>query len=189
MAFEDNHELTKSLVEGNVEAFTYLVNTYHQPLCNYAYGLSGDHAQAKDVVQNILLKLWEKRYNLDPEQSLKSLLYRSVHNEYIDQYRKSKSLNRLETLYHEQLTNLYVEEESDSTQVLHKMVKEAIKNLPPQCNRVFELSKFEGLTNEEISAYLGISVKAVENQITKGFSTIRKTLSNKLSTILFLLYK
>lgn len=57
---------------------------------------------------------------------------------------------------------------------LLKAVKKVVQRLPPKCKKIFELSKKEGLTNIEIAEHLNLSIKAVEAQITKAFSTIRK---------------
>ncbi|WP_420804775.1 sigma factor-like helix-turn-helix DNA-binding protein [Wocania ichthyoenteri] len=71
---------------------------------------------------------------------------------------------------------------------LINIVKQQIELLPPKCKETFLLSRHEGLTNVEIAIYLNISTKAVECQMTRAFSTIRKKVGEKLHTILFLLF-
>lgn len=145
--------------------------------------------QAEDIVQNVFIKLWEKRQELNPDHPLKGFLYKSVYNEFIDQYRKSKSVSRIEKEYVEYLNTIVLKEESENTQRLINLVKKLIEDLPPKCKQVFMLSKKEGLTNIEISEHLNISIKAVEAQITKGFRVIRKKLDIKIKTILFLMLR
>jgi len=133
--------------------------------------------------------LWEKRAKLNSDYSLKSFLYKSVYNEFIDQYRKSRAVMRIEKKYMEHLDTFVLEGDDESRERMIRMVKKSIKELPPKCQEVFELSKTEGLTNIEISEHLNISVKAVEAQITRGFRLLRKSVSEQFKTILFLLFK
>ena len=99
MNFKDNASLILSLKEGNRKAFSYLIDTFHHDLCVYANSLINNNIQAEDVVQNVFIRLWEKRNNLNEHFSLKSFLYKSVYNEFIDQYRKTQSVLRIEKIY------------------------------------------------------------------------------------------
>ncbi|MEO8935073.1 MAG: RNA polymerase sigma factor [Xanthomarina sp.] len=88
--FKDNTQLIEALKSGDSKAYTYLVDTYHQKLCVYAYGLTHDHDLAEDIVQNIFIRTWRKRDKLKTEFSISSFLYKLTYNEFIDQYRKQK---------------------------------------------------------------------------------------------------
>ncbi|MGS2738226.1 RNA polymerase sigma factor [Sinomicrobium sp. M5D2P17] len=184
-----NYEkLIKQLKKGNEQAFSQLVDKYHHSLCIYARSLSHDPYKAEDIVQNVFLKTWEQRKRLKPDFSIKNFLYRSVYNEFIDQYRKYQSVTELEKKYIEALDTLVEEEEENPLAKLIALVSQEIQNLPPKCRKVFVLSKRDGLTNTEIAEYLDISVKAVEAQMTKAFCLIRKKVGNKSNTMLFILY-
>ncbi len=69
-----------------------------------------------------------------------------------------------------------------------KLVKQEIENLPPKCKQIFLLSKQDGLTNIEIAEFLNVSIKSVEAHITKAFSILRKTVGEKVNSVLFLLF-
>nr|WP_299381242.1 RNA polymerase sigma-70 factor [Allomuricauda sp.] len=189
MDFENNANLIKSLSAGEQTAFTYMVETYHHRLCVYANSLVNNSMQASDIVQNVLIQVWEKREKLNPDHSLKSFLYKSVYNEFIDQYRKKQALLKIEKKYIEYLDAFAMEKDNEQHDRLIAMVKRAILELPPKCKQVFELSKTEGLTNMEISEHLNISVKAVEAQITRGFRLLRKSISDKIKLMLFFLMR
>lgn len=165
-----------------------MVDTYHHELCVYAASLSRDMYAAEDIVQNVFLKLWKQRYKLHAKFSVRGFLYRSVYHEFIDQYRKKINLSAVEAHYNDKLNAMVDEEATTETANLIALVKQEIENLPPQCKEMFLLSKCEGLTNVEIAQYLKVSVKAVERQMTKGFSTLRKTVGEKMQGILFLLF-
>ncbi len=183
-----NIEFLKKLKKGNQESYNCLVDKYHHELCVYAGSLSRDIYLAEDIVQNVFLKLWEKRDKLNTKFSIKGFLYRSVYNEFIDQYRKKGNLAIVEEHYNNKLKTIATEETSNETANLIALVKKEIQNLPPKCKQMFLLSKQEGLTNVEIAQYLNITTKAVERQMTKAFSTIRKKAGKKMRTILFLLF-
>ena len=188
LAFKNDTELIKSLKNGEAKAYSFLVDHYHHRLCLYAFSFTNDYNNSEDIVQNIFVYLWKNRLKLKDSFSVKSYLYRSVYNECIDVYRKTKAITALEKKYIDAL-NYIVEEESENT--LEKyidLVKREIGNLPPKCQQIFILSKKEGLTNVEISEYLNISIKTVEGQITKGFKILKEKLGDKYETILFFLF-
>lgn len=171
--FSDDTELIEALRSGQPKAFRFLVNTYHKKLCAYAFTLCHSEDQAEDIVQNVFLKLWKKRQKLQNIRSLSSFLYKSVYNEFIDQYRQTKKVMSLEKKHIETLS-LVLEEESDETiEQLIKIIGKEIDNLPPKCKKTFLLSSKEGLTNIEIAEYLNVSIKTVEAHITKAYKILR----------------
>ncbi len=186
--FTDNGILIESLKKGDAQAYTFLVDKYHHRLCVYAYNLTNDYDLAEDIVQNVFIKTWKHRLKLKPDFSIKSFLYRSVYNEFIDQYRKRKYVLPLEKKYIDALSTLVEDEDEKSLEKLIAMVKKEIDNLPPKCKQTFLLSKQDGLTNIEIAEYLNISIKSVEAHITKAFSIIRKSIGDKAHGIFLLLF-
>ncbi len=183
--FGNNKELIEHLQKGDKAAFRFVIKEYNHRLCVYANSLISNHIQAEDIVQAVYANLWEKREKLNSGYSLKSFLYKSVYNEFIDQYRKSQSVLRIEKKYMEVLDSIVMEKDHEKTQKLIQAVKEIIQELPPKCKQVFELSKTEGLTNIEISEYLGITAKGVEAQISRGFKLIRRKLKERTNLVLF----
>jgi|TARA_R110002049_G_scaffold267330_1_gene443607 RNA polymerase sigma-70 factor (family 1) len=186
--FSINSVLISQLEKGNEKAFTYLVENYNHRLCVYANSLVNDPIKAQDIVQNVFIKTWEKRESLKVNLSITGFMYRSVHNEFIDQYRSTKTLLALEKLYMDTLLKFEMEPESEGTEKIMKKVMEAINDLPPKCKEIFILSKREGLDNIEISDYLKISRKTVENQITKAFAILRSKLGKNYETILMVIF-
>ncbi len=181
--------LKEQLVAGDEKAFSSLINTYHHRLCAYAYSFTKDNAQAKDIVQNVFIKIWEKRKNIASIQSLKSFLYRCTYNECIDQSRKKRELKTIE-VEHFNILDKLIQQEND-TLLKRKIIaiKNEIENLPPRCKETFLLSKESGLTNEEIANVMGVTTKTVEKQITKAFRVLKQKLGEKYNTLLFLFFK
>lgn len=186
--FSNDTNLISSLKKGNEKGYTFLVKLYHKKLCVYAFSLSNDNDLAEDIVQNVFMSIWKNRLKLKNEFSVKSYLYKSVYNEFIDQYRKQKTVLTLEKKYIDALTYIVEEDDKKSLERLMKIVKKEIEKLPPKCKQTFLLSKEEGLTNIEIAEHLNVSIKSVEAHITKAFSILRKVLDNKVEGLLFLLF-
>lgn len=187
-SFKKEKHLINGLRKGDEKAYIFLMDSYHHRLCIYAYSLVRDHDQAADIVQNVFMRTWELREKLKVKFSIKSFLYRSVYNEFVDQFRKRKSVLELEKKYIEAIDQFIEDHDPRQMEKLIDAVKEQIETLPPRCKEVFVLSKKEGLTNIEISEYLEISVKTVEAQITKAFSQLREKLGDKMELLLILVF-
>lgn len=182
-----NEEILKNeLQKGNHKALVFLMNTYHHSLCLYAYSLSNDNDGAKDIVQDVFIKLWEDREKIQSIKSIKSFLNRSVYNGFVDQWRKDKRMLSIE-LKHIQALEQVIEDDNNLTDQI-ELVNLAIENLPPKCKETFLLSRKEGLTNIEIAEFMNVSVRTVETQVYKAFHMLRKSLKEKIEPILFLLF-
>lgn len=186
--YNDNKVLIECLKNGDEKAYAYLMDNYHHQLCVYANSLIKNRYSAEDIVQNVFIRVWELRIRLNPNFSIKSFLYKSVYNEFIDLYRKNQSLIPIEKIYFNALNSVVKEDDSEAFDRIINVLNKEIQNLPPKCKNIFILSKKEGLTNIEIAEHLEISIKTVETQITKAFSILRSTLEDKIKGILFLLF-
>jgi RNA polymerase sigma-70 factor, ECF subfamily len=132
-------------------------------------------------------KLWEQRSEIEITVSLKSYLYRAVHN---------TCLNRIKHLKVQEVYRQYVGEYLDNnhasaTDLLNKeeletRIVNALEKLPEQCRLIFKMSRFEELKYQEIADQLGLSVKTIENQIGKALKIMRTELADYLPFFLFL---
>ena len=184
MRYDYKDELKKGLAEGLESAYTYMIDKYDQILFGYAFSLSHDRAIAQDIVQNVFLRIWEKRTELHLRNNLQSYLLKSVYHEFISVYRKNRPILYIESKYFEGLENT-VSTTRDYDGIIAQ-VRAEINRLPPKCKAIFIMSKKEGLTNLEIANYLNISVKTVEFHITKAFVTLRENLKLSYTTLLLI---
>ncbi len=183
----DSSLLARQLISGNSKAYDFLMESYYKKLCAYAYTLTKDHANAEDIVQTVFVEIWINRGKINPDLSIKSYMYRSVYNGFIDQYRKKKPVTYLEKKYLEAI-DLVIESEKEDVDELIKIVNSEIEKLPSKCKKIFLLNKKEGLTHIEISEYLDISIKTVEGHMTRAFKILGEKLGVKVKHILFLLF-
>ena len=174
--FSNQQKLVKSLKKGKREAFKYLIDTYYPQLCDYATNLARDDFKSEDIVQNVLVRMWNQRDKLNASISIKNYLYKSVYNEFIDQYRKDMAITVLEKKYTEGVVLAFEDEDEAGVEGLIVQMKLEIDNLPHKCKDTFLLHKKEGLTYLEISDYKNISIKTVEKHICKAFSILRSKL-------------
>lgn len=183
--FHNNYELfITHLKKGDEKAYEFLVDHYYQKLYAYANSLTNDPDIAKDIIQNVLIKTWQFRKNLSAEYSIQRFLYKSVYNEFINSYQKSKATTLLHYKYLETLEQITVQSDEGKMENFLKIVSKEIQKLPPKCQQIFILSKQDGLTNIEIAEHLSISIKTVEAQISKAYQLLRRKLGEQYETIL-----
>ena len=173
-----NKKLIKRLKENDASAWREIVKLYSDNLFAYAISLSSDHDIASEIVQQVFVNAFEARNKINPDYSLKSYLYKSTYNKFIDLYRKKKSMSVLHEQYYFMLNQFITnEKDKDLTDKL-KLMNLMIDSLPVKTKEVFTLSKKRGLSNIEISELLNISIKTVEGHITKAFKLLRKELKS-----------
>jgi RNA polymerase sigma-70 factor (ECF subfamily) len=146
-----------------------------------------DPSKSEDIVQNVFVKLWVYRKKIDSNIPINRYLHKSVYNEFIDQYRKNKSVISLEKK-HLNAISAIIEDNSVDIEKLMIRVNKEIEKLPEKCKRVFILNKKEGLTHDEIAEYLQVSKKTVEGHVTRAFKILNKKLGKKIKSILIILF-
>jgi len=167
-------ETIKALSEGNHLVVEQIFDSMYEPLCRYAYSIIRDLDEAEDVVQRTFCKLWDQRESLNIQSSMNSYLYRMVHNDCMNAIHQQKSHQE------HNLNYLSTQNDLDDSVSEHIAVSElqlaielALAGLPPQCKRVFEMSRLEQLSYSEIAKQLNISTNTVENHISKALKLLR----------------
>jgi RNA polymerase sigma-70 factor (ECF subfamily) len=184
---EKDFLFVEKLKKGDYNAYTLLMNNYYKNLCGYANLFTKDPSMSEDIVQNVFVKLWVYRKKVDSNIPIKRYLHKSVYNEFIDQYRKNKSVISLEEK-HLRTINTIIDDNSFDIEKLMTRVNNEIEKLPEKCKKVFILNKKEGLTHDEIAEYLQISKKTVEGHITRAFKILNQKLGKKIKSILIILF-
>ena len=175
--------LISQLKKGNEDAFKYLYKLYYSEMCNYASNLCGNDELAKDIVQQIMIKIWKKGSSLNVSISLKSYLFKSVFNNFIDTQRRIiKETKKIDRLKQEALLE-FCEMTSEEIENRHRLIDEEIEKLPKQCKEVFLLGKKDGLKYKEIADKLNISVKTVERHMSIALKKLRKKLNDRSNSL------
>jgi RNA polymerase sigma-70 factor, ECF subfamily len=184
-----DNDILQAIRQGNERVFETFFRKHYQPLCNYACGILKDMDDSEEIVQSIFMKLWEQRQEIDITISLKSYLYRAVHNTCLNRIKHLKVQDEyrqhvgyfLENNHESATDTLYKNE-------LEKRIADAIELLPKQCQIIFKMSRFEELKYQEIADKMGLSVKTIENQIGKALKIMRTELADYLPMIIALGY-
>ncbi|MBO7055293.1 MAG: RNA polymerase sigma-70 factor [Bacteroidales bacterium] len=158
--------------------FQSVYKTYYSRLCVFACGFLQNENDAEEIVQNVILKLWEQKDKINEIENMQAYLFRSVKNQCLNFIKRNKLADVYKTEAWKELKELEEQTMSntqpeDNEQQI-KQLKEAIETLPERCQEVLKMSKFEGLKNKEIADELQISLKAVEANISRAFTLIRK---------------
>lgn len=167
-------ELLAEMKGSNQAAFTELHRRYHALLYIYAYKLTGEEQDSKDLVQEIFISLWNKRETTDLQSSLRSYLYCGVRYKFL----KSLAHRKVRSEYAERFQELLEEGVvyADEALLLKELVFQVEKMtdlLPGKMGQVFRMSKLEQYSNEEIADTLQISEKTVKNLLSEANKNIR----------------
>jgi len=153
-----------------------LFKTHFEGLYTYAYTILRDSHLAEEIVQEVFVKLYERAQHITIETSLQAYLYRSVYNESLNYQKHQKAkANYAKFILHRQITASPPQDDSRYLELEAKL-QLALDNLPEQCRTIFQLSRFEELKYREIAEKMGLSIKTVENQMSKALKIMRKRL-------------
>lgn len=144
--------------------------------------------EAEEIVQQVFYSLWTKRESIDITSTLKSYLYKAVHNSSLNKIKQGK----VRQMYAEHQKATAITETHSSSQILQgkeleALINNAIDELPEQCGIVFRMSRFGNMKYAEIADELNISVKTVENHMGKALKLMREKLKDYLHLIILLL--
>lgn len=173
-----------------------LFKRYYKPLRAYAFRFLNHQAVSEDIVQDVFFELWARRDSIrfDEADSVKSYLFKSVYNRSINILNSGnlKELSSLDGVNETHIldnllsTHIQSQEQSLLLKELETEIASFIETLPPLCKKIFILSRVHELKNREIAEKLGISVKAVEKQISKALTGLKTHLLKK--DLLFIIY-
>jgi len=169
-------ESLRSIRHDNEVSFEEIYRQYWSKLYIYAFNVLRERELCEDIVQEVFIDLWGKKEVVEISD-LSSYLYQSVKYQIFNHFRRSKYKKQL--LMRFDLANVQDETEEvyDKQEVMAR-IKNVISKLPKRRRIIFEMSKNEGLSNNEISEKLGISLQTVKNQISESLKFIRKSLSD-----------
>lgn len=186
--------LIEKLRSSDEAAFKVIYNKYVPRL----YYFIREYVPQKDIVENIvqdtLMVLWDKRTTLSDDTNLSAYLYTVARNHCLHKLRDLKYLKKL--IDPSKISELELKNNMDAlisldTSLLtfneiENIIKGTMDQLPPQCRRVFSLSRFEGKKYKEIAEELKISQKAVERHISNALRLFRINLKEYLPLMAFL---
>ena len=168
---------------GSERSFEVLVKRFWPRLENFAKGLVGDGEQAKDVVQQVFIRVWDRGAFLPSSGSVAGYLYTITRNLALNARRDDRARTRREQIraeHHLADGRPHQPDQLLDETLLQEEVSAAIADLPERRREVFTLARFHGLSHQEIADVLGISPQTVANQMSSALAQLREFLSHRL---------
>ncbi|TDN40565.1 sigma-70 family RNA polymerase sigma factor [Hymenobacter sp. UV11] len=192
MAISDDATLNARLTllrQTDPAAFMELIfNTFYAPLGAVAYRVVPDRAIVEDLLQDVFLRLWQGLATLPPIESYRAYLTRMALNAAVRSQQRAQRQVAWDDapptaapVAPDALAGLHAAETAAA-------VAAALAQLPPQCRVIFELSRYEELSYQQIADALEISPKTVENQMGKALRILRRELAGVLKNLYWLLF-
>ena len=182
--FSDN-ELIILLKESDHAAYAELYQRYYRLLFVHAYKRLKDQEQAKDIIQEFFVSLWDKRATISLRSSLAGYFFTAINNRIVDHFLHQEVQGKYIAsfagfLRTEQVKTDYLVREKQ----LMELIEKEIQQLPPKMREVFQLSRKENLSHKEIAEKLSISEKTVDRQVSNALFRLK----TKLGIFTFLLF-
>ena len=174
-----DQDLVTRIQQNEKFAFRQLFTRYAPRLYKFSYSYLKSKEDVEELIQNVFLTIWLKRNTIDTTKNIRAFIYKITINAIYDLIRKRKIEHAFKnrtllnnTGFEYQTWNMVVKNE------LQQNVYKLVDHLPEQQQRVFNLSKMEGYTNDEIAIKLGLSKRTVENHLYKALLFLKQNIKN-----------
>lgn len=172
-------ELLLQISKGNEKAFKTLFTTHYDQLRNYIFLITKSKQVAEELTMDVFLKIWLGREIIPQIEKFDAFLFRVAHNKSIDFLRSVARDPKFQDLLHDQI-QIANNTQADSSVILHEYeskLREAVSLLSPQRKKIYQLSREQDLTHDQIATHLKLSKNTVNNHIVEAQKFIRTYLS------------
>jgi len=165
-----------------------MFKTFYPVLAAYCQKYVKNEETARDIVQDVFLKVWENRRNVDFSMPLHSYLLKIAHNCCMNHLQRLKTEQNY--LNNASMQLLEMEAQYDHlfdqlvADALQEQIDQVVEQFPEQCRDIFRKSRYEGMSHKDIARDLNISVRTVETQIYRALKVLKKTLNMCIAILL-----
>ncbi|BAV04360.1 RNA polymerase sigma-70 factor, ECF subfamily [Filimonas lacunae] len=182
-------EIVEAVKNGDPNAFSMVFEQFHEKVFGFFMNrMQGNREEAKELTQLTYIKLWQSRHTLSLSYTIDRQLFVMAKHTLVDYIRREaraeKSKDVVAATYTPQQA---VTEFSNSFFEGKDYVIARLKQLPPTRKKILQLKMLNGYSNKEIAGLLSISVKTVEDHVTKGLHELRATTTLSVPFLLFFL--
>lgn len=163
---------------GTENWFKEVFDKNYEYIRNYLYYLSGDIELAEDLVQDVFLRLWEKR-SIVKDESVRAFLFSIARNDFLKSRRQNNYDLKFRSTYFEQVENKSPEYLLELKEFDQKL-QNTIAGLPEKCRVIYLMNRIDEMTYTEIAENLKVSVKAIEKQMSKALQILQKELGRRV---------
>lgn len=178
--------LLSAMQHGDLKAYGVLFRRYYPILCAYATKFV-ELKDAEEIVQDVMLWLWETGKRKLSMTSLSQYLFKTVYHRAINQIVRHQSQLRADTLFYENMQEMLQDTDFYQLEELQRRIREAVDALPPAYREAFVMHRFDNKSYKEIAEILQVSPKTVDYRIQQALKQLRITLKDYLPLILLLL--
>ncbi len=185
--------LVGKLKNGNVASFEIIYKSHYKRIYHFAFQYLQNEQISHNIIQDVFSSLWDNREKLASNTNLNAWLFTVTKNKCLKHIRALKTEQKfLNSLTEKRLLLNYdalnsLDTSPGTFEEIEKIIRETLEKLPPQCRKVFELSRFEDKKYSEIAEDLQIAQKTVETHISNALKTFRIALKDYLPLAIFLL--
>jgi RNA polymerase sigma-70 factor (ECF subfamily) len=190
---KNEQQLFDQLRNDDETAFRVIYNNYSSRLYYFVLEFIPQKDIVENIVQDTFVTLWNRRKELKDNTNLAAYLYKGAKNNALYRLRDKKYRQKLfPNAIDASEINLNIDALSTvntsalAFQEIEQIIQETLDSLPPQCRKIFELSRFREMKNKEIAEELNISVRTVEGHISKGIKTFKIALKDYLPLVFYL---
>ena len=182
-------QLIQLLQDDDEMAIAEIYSRYSKSLSEFAGSKLYSLEDAKDIIHDLFLKLWEDRKQLNITSNLKTYLFTITRYRIIDKIRRNVTREAYGVML-QSLSNAYQPnvEQQIAAKELQQSIENCINGLSPKVKEIYHLSREENLSIPEIAEKLGLSEQTVKNQLSTALSHIKKSVSSTYISILLVLW-
>jgi RNA polymerase sigma-70 factor (ECF subfamily) len=173
----EEYLLIRQFKNGDHHSFKVLYQKYAPKLYGFSRKYLNSDEDAEEIVQEIFLRIWEKRENVDESQSFSSYIFQAAKHRIFNGFRKKVNEQAYLdfVVYANDASSNFTDMEVEYQEIKSK-AEAVISAMPPKRQEIFRLSREQGLKNKEIAEKLQISIKTVENQMSQALKFLREEL-------------
>lgn len=178
---QDDEVLVTLLKQGSTHAFETIYRRYWRPLFVFVFHQIGSREEAKEVLQELMLSLWQNRAVSDI-RNLKAFLFIAARNLTAKHFRKEINLRKYREyqLMQEVFEHIDTDELFNETQ-LSAAIEKALESLPEKSASIFRMNKLDEVSVKKIAVQMGLSDRAVEYHLTKSMRVVKEHLRQYFS--------
>lgn len=176
MSLLKEEHILKEIASGDVKAFEQLFFAYQPRLVNFLVGLTHDKEISRDIAQDLFLSLWKDRKKLKDVRSFSSYLFQMARFTVYDYFDRLAVSEKYTNEFLLEASISQSEEEALFARELQRIIDYTVEHMSPQRKLIYQMSREQGLSNDEIATRLHISKRTVENHLTAALAILRKVL-------------
>lgn len=177
-------EILRKVANGDQRSFTLLFDIHYQNLGSYIYKITESRDATEEIVQDVFVKIWEKRNMLQEIDSFKAYLFVLSKNKTLDHLRKTAKVRMHQlSMLKEMDEDSYVIDDPSPIEEFRLIVEETVSKLPPQQQKVYRLSRHEKLKYEEIAVHMGISKETVKKHMKLALAFLKHHVKAQIENV------